>query len=35
VDRQKAAAVVVRVPQRQLLAAVHPILGVVDVEQDV
>ena len=34
VDRQKAAAVVMRVPQRQLLAAVHPILGVVDVEQD-
>ncbi len=34
VDRQEAAAVVMRVPQRQLLAAVHPILGVVDVEQD-
>jgi len=32
VDRQKAAAVVVRVPQRQLLAAVHPVLGVVDVQ---
>src|SRR5271163_3290851 len=34
VDRQKAATVVVSVPQRQLLAAVHPVLGVVDVEQD-
>ena len=34
VDRQKAAAVVMRVPQRELLAAVHPVLGVVDVEQN-
>ena len=34
VDRQKAAAVVMRIPQRQLLAAVNPVLGVVDVEQD-
>ena len=34
VDRQKTAAVVVRVPQRELLAAVNPILGVVDIEQD-
>jgi len=34
VDRQKAAAVVMRVPQRQLLAAVHPVLGVVNIEQD-
>ena len=34
VDRQKAAAVVVGVEQRELLAAVNPVLGVVDVEQD-
>jgi hypothetical protein len=34
VDRQKATAVVVRIEQRELLAAVHPVLGVVDVEQD-
>ena len=34
VDRQKAAAVVIGVEQRQLLAAVNPVLGVVDVEQD-
>ena len=34
VDRQEAAAVVVGVEQRQLLAAVNPVLGVVDVEQD-
>src|SRR5271154_4804119 len=34
VDRQKAAAVIVGVPQRELLAAVNPVLGVVDVEQD-
>jgi len=33
-DRQKAATIVVGIPQRQLLAAVHSILGVVDVEQD-
>jgi hypothetical protein len=30
VDRQKAAAVIVGVPQCQLLAAVHAVLGVVD-----
>ena len=34
VDRQKAAAVVVRIEQRELLAAVNPVLGVVDIEQD-
>ena len=34
VDRLEAAAVVVGVEQRQLLAAVDPVLGVVDVEQD-
>ena len=34
VDRQEAAAVVVGVEQGQLLAAVDPILGVVDVEHD-
>jgi hypothetical protein len=34
VDRQEAAAVVVRIPQRQLLAAVDPVFGVVDVEQE-
>ena len=34
VDRLKAAAVVIGVEQRQLLAAVNPVLGVVDVEQD-
>jgi hypothetical protein len=34
VDRQKAAAVVMCVPQRELLAAVHPVLGVIDIEQD-
>jgi hypothetical protein len=34
VDRQKAAAVIVGIPERQLLAAVHPVLGVVDVEQN-
>ncbi len=34
VDRQKTAAVVMRVPQRELLAAVNPVLGLVDVEQD-
>jgi hypothetical protein len=33
VDRQKAAAVVVRIKERQLLAAVNPVLGIVDVEQ--
>lgn len=33
VDRLKAAAVVIGVEQRQLLAAVNPVLGV-DVEQD-
>jgi hypothetical protein len=33
-DRQETPAVVMRVPQRQLLAAVHSVLGVVDVEQD-
>ena len=34
VDRQEAAAVVVGMEQRQLLAAVDAILGVVDVEHD-
>jgi hypothetical protein len=34
VDRQETPAVVMGVPQRQLLASVHPVLGVVDVEQD-
>jgi len=34
VDRQKAAAVVMRMEQRQLLTAVHPIERVVDVEQN-
>ena len=34
VDRLEAAAVVVGVEQRQLLAAVNPVLGVVDVEHD-
>ena len=34
VDWQKAAAIVVRIKERQLLAAVNPVLGVVDVEQD-
>ncbi len=34
VDRQEAAAVVVGVEQRELLAAVNPVLGVVDVEHD-
>ena len=34
VDRQEAAAVVVGVEQGQLLLAVNPILGVVDVEHD-
>ena len=34
VDRQEAAAVVVGMEQRQLLLAVHPVLGVVDVEHD-
>ena len=33
-DRQKAAAVVVRIEERELLAAVNPVLGVVDIEQD-
>ena len=33
-DRLKAAAVVIGVEQRQLLAAVDPVLGVVDVEHD-
>ena len=33
-DRQEAAAVVVVVEQRELLPAVHPVLGVVDVEHD-
>ena len=33
-DRQEAAAVVVRMEQRQLLPAVHPVLGIVDVEHD-
>ena len=31
---KKAAAVVVRMEQRQLLAAVHPVRGVVDIEQN-
>jgi len=34
VDRQKAAAVVVGMEQGQLLTAVNPILGIVDVEHD-
>ena len=34
VDRLEAGAVVVRVEQRQLLLAVHGIVGVVDVEHD-
>jgi len=34
VDRQEAAAVVMRVEERQLLTAVYAILGVVDVEQN-
>ncbi len=34
VDRQETAAVVVGVEQRKLLAAVHPVLGVVDIKQD-
>ncbi len=34
VDRLEAAAVVIGVEQRQLLAAVNPVFGVVDVEQD-
>jgi hypothetical protein len=34
VDRQEAAAVVVGVEQRELLAAVNAILGIVDVEHD-
>src|ERR1039457_308942 len=33
-DRQKAAFIVVRVEQRQLLMAVHGIGGVVDIERD-
>jgi hypothetical protein len=34
VDRLKAAAVIVRVEQRELLSAMNPVLGVVDVEHD-
>ena len=34
VDRLEAAAVVIGVEQRQLLTAVNPVLGVVDVEHD-
>ena len=34
VDRQEAASVVVGVEQRELLAAVHRVAGVVDVERD-
>ena len=34
VDREEAVAVVVGIEQGQLLAAVHPIKGVIDVEQD-
>ena len=34
VDRQEAAAVIVSMEQRELLAAVDPVLGVVDVEHD-
>ena len=34
VDRQKAATVVMRMEQRQLLATVHPVERVVDIEQD-
>jgi hypothetical protein len=33
-DRQKAAFVVVRVEQRQLLMPVHPVEGVVDIQRD-
>ncbi len=33
-DRLKAAAVVIGVEQRELLAAVNPVLGVVDIEHD-
>ena len=33
-DRLKAAAVVVGVEERELLAAVDPVLGVVDIEHD-
>jgi hypothetical protein len=34
VDRQEAVAVVVRMEQRQLLTAAHPVQGAVNVEQD-
>ena len=34
VDRQKAAAAVMGVEQRELLAAVNPILGVVDIQHN-
>ena len=34
VDRLKAAAVVIGVEQRELLPAVNPVLGVVDIEHD-
>ena len=34
VDRLEATAVVIGVEQRELLTAVNPVLGVVDVEQD-
>ena len=34
VDRQEAAAVVVGMEERQLLLAVHPVDGIVDVQND-
>ena len=34
VDRQEAAAVMVGMEQRQLLVPVHPVQGVVDIEQE-
>src|SRR5438874_11501593 len=34
VDRQQAAAVVMGIEQCQLLSAVNPVLGIVNVEQD-
>ena len=34
VDREEAARVIVGVEQRQLLVAVHPVAGVVDIWRD-
>jgi len=34
VDRLETAAVVVGVEQRELLSAVNPVLGIVDIEHD-